>query len=702
MTPIIVKAAEYTPQTPEERIEGVSVLLPLHERSGWIFLIARCRKQTAGAEILFQLLSDQLHRLADSFGHEANAQHRFEQFLGALNETLAQNIRDGRFHVPIEQMDAVIGIVSERQMFLSGTGDLTALFFHRKQSQRYQIFNLFHSIQSEQSFPTWEKAFAVVLDGDLHEGDVFAVSNVDLQRGIVAEELNTILTTLPPFGATEKIRQYFPVKTPLLLVILRVQDDTMSFVEENRATLRTDVSVQRFKEQEKKTQELLADQMPRLKTALTALQTYVKKMIEKAIWRLISRWLRKTIKKLLKAGRHLITKEGRIKFQGDAKQIVRSLQHIDRSKKYLLIGIAAVIFVLFVSISIFSSSRARSQEEQNYQIQVEAISDLIERAAGAIIYKDENQARGLYINASNLTDQLPINTPEREQKKSELKEEIQKAMDDIRHLVNVPNPALLGDLASVTDGVFGQAFVKVNFDLYVFATDGRVYQLDRTQKVFKPVSKQETSARVSISASADDQKIFSLSDGNDASKFIKDDAEQKLIDLQKTEGKWIDLLAYANRLYVLAQTENDGQIYRFGRSGDGFGTPAKWISSKTTSLKDARSFTIDGTIFVLIKNGKISRFVSGSEVGWETGVVDPPITNATDIWTDINSAFLYVLEPDTKRLIVFNKETGAFVVQYRSEAFQNLTNVIVDEKGYTVYLLSGSKLYSIAPSHVVR
>lgn len=701
MTPFIAKAAEYTPQTPEERIEGVSVLLPFHERSGWAFLIARCRKQTADTELFLQLLSDQIHRLVDSFGSEANAQHRFEQFLGALNETLAQNIRDGRFHVPIEQIDAVLGIVCEKQMFLSGTGDLTALFFHRKQSQRYQIFNLFHSIQSEQSLPTWEKAFAVVLDGDLHEGDVFAISNVDLQRAISTEELNTILTTLPPLGATEKIRQYFPIKTPLLLIILRAQDDVSSSAE-TRATLKTDVSIQHFKEQEEETQNLLADQMPRLKTALAFIKTQTKKLIEKAIWKLIIRYLKRNAKKLVKTGKHLITKEGRIELQGNVKRFIRSIQRMDRSKKYLLIGIAAVIVILFVSVSAFSASRARSQEEQAYQTQVEAISDLIERATGAVIYKDENQARGLFINAANLVDQLPINTQEREQKKSELKEEIQKAMDDIRHLVNVPNPALLGDLTSVTDGVFGQSFVKVGTDLYVFATDGRVYQLDRTQKVFKPVSKQETNARVSIGASADDQKIFSLSDGNAVVQFIKDDAQQKQIDLQQTDGKWIDLLAYANRLYVLSQTETDAQVFRFGRSGDGFGASAKWISSKTTALKDARSFTIDGTIFVLMKNGKIARFVSGSEVGFETGVVDPPITNATDIWTDTDSAFLYVLEPDTKRLIVFNKDTGAFVVQYRSEAFQNLTNVIVDEKGYTVYLLSGSKLYSIAPSHVAR
>ncbi|MBI4713808.1 hypothetical protein HY771_01320 [Candidatus Uhrbacteria bacterium] len=520
---------------------------------------------------------------------------------------------------------------------------------------------------------------SVVLDGDLHEGDVFTISNIDLQRSIASDELNSVLTTLPPSGSTEKIRQYFSLRTAVLMIVIKAQDVSTSNTFEQRATQKTDVSIQRFKNQEDETQELLADQTPKLKTLLTTLKVHSKKFIEHQIWRLIWRWIRRSARKSLKSGRHLVTKEGRLELHGNFKRLVRSVTHIDRSRKYLLGGIAAVVLVLIVSVSLFSTSRARSQEEDAYQQQINAITELMERAAGAVIYKDENQARGLYISAANLIDQLPTNTEERTQKTADLKTEMQKAMDDIRHLVNVPNPALLGDLSSVTDGVFGQSFVKVNPDLYVFATDGRVYQLDRTQKVFKPVSVQETNTKISIAASVDKEKIFSLNDNNVVSQFIKDESVQKPIDLQQIEGKWIDLLAYANRLYVLAQTEADGQVYRYGRSGDGFGAPAKWITSKTSALKDARSFTIDGTIFVLMKNGKIARFVSGSEVGLEIGVVDPPITNATDIWTDTDSAYLYVLEPDTKRLIVFNKENGEFVVQYRSEAFQNLTDVIVDE-----------------------
>ncbi len=706
----VMKASQYQPQTPDERIEGICLLLPLHARSGFVFLLSRTHKLTADVEPLFQMLSDQVHRLAESFGSEANAQHRFEQFLGALNESLAGQVRDGRWRVPIQQFDAIVGIACDQKMFFSGTGDLCALFLHRKASSRYQVYNLFRSIQTEQSLPTWEKPFAVVLDGDLHEGDVFAVSNQDLQRTIATDELNLILTTLPPAGAIEKIRQYFPHRQAFLLLVLKLSEG-IDTEKASLATPKTDLSIRQFSEQQQMTEQLLADQTPRLRTLIQTLKRFGKQLREQKIWQFLWRWARRIGWNLFKTAAHLKTTEGRVETKNrllgqvrtarlQTKRLFNSITHLPRSTKYLGAGIVAVALVLMVGVSVFSASRARSQEEQAYQEKIEAITDLMERASGAVIYKDENQARVLFINASTLVDQLPVDTPERQQKTNELKEAIQKSTDEIRHLVTVPNPALLGDLATLTDGVFGQSFVKIGSEFFVFSSDGRVYQLDRTQKVFKVAAAQADGNRVALSASADEEKVYALMSDQGLIEFVKDASIQKSINLSKTEGDFVDLSAYADRLYMLTRTTSDAQVYRYGKSSEGFGGASRWITAKTTSLQNARAITIDGTLFVLQKNGLIIHFVSGSEVGWQSGVVDPPITNATNIWTDTQSKHLYVIEPDTQRVIVFDKTSGAFVVQYRSSAFGGLTDILVDEPGYAIYLLSGSKIYSIAASHL--
>ncbi|HBO99792.1 TPA: hypothetical protein DD617_01240 [Candidatus Uhrbacteria bacterium] len=109
---------------------------------------------------------------------------------------------------------------------------------------------------------------------------------------------------------------------------------------------------------------------------------------------------------------------------------------------------------------------------------------------------------------------------------------------------------------------------------------------------------------------------------------------------------------------------------------------------------------VDGTVFVLKKNGGIVRFVSGSETGWKTESVDPPLTNASELWTDTKSPYLYVLEPSTKRLVVFNKEDGTFVAQYQSDALDDLVDVVVSENQKAIYFLADSKVYRVDASHL--
>jgi len=709
-----MKAGEYQPKSIEEVQEGTSLLLPLESREGFVFLIIRTKKQNDDTKILSLYLSQEAQRLASSFGTEANAQYRFEQFLGALNEGLASQVKEGRWHVPIGQFDAVVGIACDEQMYFSGTGDLTALFLHRKPSQNYQIFNLFRGIQTEQALPTWEKAFAVVLDGDLQDGDVFTICNQDIQRTIEADELNALLTTLPPLSSIEKIRQYFPLKTPLLLIVIKMGERRQKITVETHATPQSQVSVQHLKEKEEETQHLLADQSSGIGLLFVSLSRawekfknhsrFIRTISQKhGIMRLAWQWIRGLIWKSVQATRHIKTGNGRRATTVQAVSgTIKSLFGMKKSTKFLLAGIVVVILILFMSISLFSTARARAQEKKSYESQLEKIEDTIERGAGAVIYKDENQARSLYITASAQIDELPVDTEERAKKVAELKNQIQLATDDIRHLITVPNPALLGDLATLSDGIFGQSFVKAENELYVFSSDGRVYQLDRTQKVLKPASTQMTIPQLTLVATSDDKRVYSLTKDQTILEFNRTESKQEIINFTKPEGSLVDLMGYAGRLYVLILSGADGQLYRSARTGDAFPSPSAWITAKTTTLADARAFTIDGTVYILKKNGQIPRFNNGSEAQWDIGIVDPPITNATDIWTDAESQYLYVLEPDTKRVIVFHKETGAFVVQYRSESFSSLTDIIVDESAYAIYLLSGSKIYSIAPSHITQ
>jgi hypothetical protein len=731
-----IKGAAYRPESPAEKIRGISQLIPLQERSGYIFLLAYTKKETADSEQLLQLLSEHMHRLESSFGKDANAQHRFEQFLGALNETIAEQVREGRWHVPIEDFHAVVGIASQSQMYISGCGELTSLFLHRKPSQRYQIFNLFRSIQTEQSLPTWEKAFAVVLDGDLHPGDVFCVSDKDLQHTIPPEELNNILSTLPPVSSVEKVRQYYPHKDGLLLIVLKAHQSKSEAATSKEDTHRSTLSVAQLTETEDTTEQFLDDQRPNLaafvgrtfssifnlfsgrKPSAESLKPatkkdYILRMLRIA-GKLLFKYTKRSVKISAKHTKALTTKSGREKAVSWVKNIKTNSKKavsrakgkaggIPRSTKFLIVGLILAVIVFAIGIRILSQSQARSAEEQSYQESIIQVEDLIERAAGAVIYKDEDQARSLYGNALTLVEDLPTDTMDRDEKAASLLSNIQSALDEIRHLVTIPNPPLLADLGSTTDGVFGTSLVKTSGGVLVFGTNGNVYELDQPNKRFVLAASGEN-IPTAIAAAEDDGDIYQLTKtlGEDEGVYSIDLESDLITPVLVGQHTWKDVVTYANRLYLLqpSSDETEGQIMRAGKTGSTFGEPTEWISQRTADFSEVVSMAIDGTIFVLSKDGVITRFESGSEVGWDTGVVDPPLTVATRIETDELSDFVYVLESETKRIVVFRKDTGEFIAQYKSNAFTDLSDIAIDEENYTIYLLAGSKLYSIAASHI--
>lgn len=730
---IQIKAASYEPASPDEHVRGVCLLLPVQDRGGFVFLLGFAKKENSDSELLMQTLMDQTRRLAESFGKEANPQHRFEQFLGALNETLASHVREGRWHVPIDQLHAAVGIVSANEMYLSGTGELTALFLHRKPSQRYQVFNLFRGLQTEQALPTWEKPFAVVLDGDLHPGDVFCLCDKDLQGAIASDELNQILSSLPPRGAVEKIRQYFSHKDGLLLTVVKVDEPLQGrqVMQDASATPTSQVSVNALNDTQRATDRLLEDQRPNLASMVKRLISLAaakadqrsqllrnlsadggaKHLARKAgrlLWRVLLLMTHLTRKHLARAWRLAKNREDRTRvkkrlqikqrhMQGAAQSFLHRVRAVPRSTRYLVGGILLAVVILGLGISAISKSQARSVQETAYQEQVLAIEDLLEQGAGAIIYKDENRARGLYLNAGTLLEALPIDTPERVTSAQKLTANLQAALNDIRHLVTIPNPPLLADLETLTDGVFGNGLMKAPDGLFAAGSDGRLYRFVQSEKRFEVAASPSGDLFSPVAASQEDGRLYLLDADGVVHGISLEDGTISPIPLR--DDRWVDLQAYANRLYLL-RPGADGQIDRFERTGASFANPSEWITSRTLSLEQAVALTIDGSVYILMRDGSIGRFDNGSEEGWGVGAVDPSITGATKIWTDAQSAFLYVMEPSTQRLMVFDKASGAFVLQYRSEAFQGLTDFIVDEAGYTIYLMAGSKLYSIAPSHL--
>jgi hypothetical protein len=157
----------------------------------------------------------------------------------------------------------------------------------------------------------------------------------------------------------------------------------------------------------------------------------------------------------------------------------------------------------------------------------------------------------------------------------------------------------------------------------------------------------------------------------------------------------VDLASYAGRLYVLSPEA--GQIYKHLPAGDRYDGGTAWVISGVSSLKDAVAIAVDGSIWVLSRDGSIRRFLTGREEAWTLGTVDPPLTRTGDLWTDETTSFLYALDTEGRRVAVIEKSSGLLQVQYVVEEGVELQQMLVQEAQGRVAVLTpeGPRFFSL-------
>jgi len=150
--------------------------------------------------------------------------------------------------------------------------------------------------------------------------------------------------------------------------------------------------------------------------------------------------------------------------------------------------------------------------------------------------------------------------------------------------------------------------------------------------------------------------------------------------------------SYFNNLYFL--DKKTCEIIKYSSIGTlNWGPAKKWMKDKGP-CSNPKSMTVDGSIWILNKDNSILRYYSGSFE--ESIILDffPSPENITQIKTNADIPYLYLLEPVKNRVVVIDK-TGKIIKQFQSNKFNNLKDLDISPTGKTIYLLNDSDVYKI-------
>ncbi len=721
---LVIKSADLVIDPPQGELAVRSVLHTLPQGKGWVFgLFTLEHKDDIARERVAHILLSHLEHLAADLTEETNVVRRFEQALSRVNRDLARANKD--LSLNIDKFQAVIGVLSGGQIFMSGIGRLKALFLHKTAERRYVIYELdaqFHDGQTK----TWDKPLVAVLDGELNPGDIFYLATPVSHQMLGMNELQDILVTLPPAGALQRIRQYLPTTEHYGGLAFHALAEDLTGVTRRANPIS---SLQELENTKQQTANVLGDQQPDLVNTVKEVATGISKklsspgirgaqatlkrvlvLVVKGLSRLaallatlsvkFAAWLKRRVadSRTNRAMRHGLGRTRKIGTPGFVDATRALFLELSTPRKFILLGFMLVMVILGGTIFINGGESEKNKSEAAFTNSVNSIQDKILAAEASLIYRNNAEAVRALEGAAATLEALPRDTNDRLNEANRLAEELTVLQAKIRGVTMV-EPGLLADLrtldssatlVSATGTINGLIALGDNLGVYKLDPAARVWAKQET--INGPISRIESSTTLGADVIILDatQQLGRI----DLTALTMNPIASGANNMASVE----DITVYNDSLYALTSVSQ--QVVKMRPQTPNFEAGTAWISAHTTDLTTARALAIDSDVYILLAND-IIKFTSGREQDWQTATIDPPLSQPADLWTALESAYLYVLDPAEKRILVIIKDTGAIQAQYVSDDFASAVGFVVEEATSKITVITSTQALEFTPQHLI-
>ncbi len=372
-------------------------------------------------------------------------------------------------------------------------------------------------------------------------------------------------------------------------------------------------------------------------------------------------------------------------------------------KKYKKKIILVLILILFFLIGFFVFERKERTRIETYQIEVEQIQEKINQAEYYFDLAEYNlqakkNANSLYQEAwqrisalAKVSPKIPL---EIEDQLLSLKEITSTNLKQLNNLVEISDPELIFEF-KVREFIPRRILFFKN-ELYFFTPlSENIFKLKKTDQdnsFSEEIIKTDQGIDLAVPFS---NSIVFFSKPNQV-VILKENELSEVIYLEEPFPvfDFASFASFRSHLYFL-ETKNDLIIRYPFLSEMNWGMPESWLAPEVKTTINFKSMAIDGSVWVLTERNTLQKYRLGRLQETIDLEIFPEIRNFSKIFASPEHAYLYILEPIQKRIIVINKN-GEVIKQFQSEEFDNLLDFAVSRDGRTIYLLSGMKMFKVS------
>lgn len=663
---------------------------------------------------------------------------RLERALRKTNTNFLQLVNSQNTNLDLAKLNIILVLIKAKDIYLTTVGKINAFLIHPTSRLDFKIINILDNTVGEEGETKTDplKIFSQIISGKISLQDFLFLCTDSVLDYLSLEKIKNLVAYNSPEDAIEEFRKLLEeVNTNYSLGLAIAKQEPIGYDESEIIIKKmekfeytkaaSDDSMNELIKTQQATQKILnTSYLPDLKKYSILLKKSLQQYLNKAKNVPLPKIPSIKRPELLEKIREPVREKGggsalktrisnfsapikNIKLFSRLKLALSTFKDLinntfkDFSLKSRLLLLASIVLIVIFLGNLFYQN-IKNTKEENQKILQDTIMQVQEKkdaAQASLIYEDETKARRLLLEAKDLLNNLSKQN-KKEAVVKNLNDEIELQLSKLRHMVELEDPVMLANFANVNQSA-SVAPLLVLLGGKIYSQDHNnqaIYILDTETRnistIFQATVKIKNASAATAFSNSDiiflneDKSVFELETANDSID---------LLELNLPADSQINTFnIYNQRLYFLDKKNN--QIYRFRRLGQAFGSPTNWLREKI-DLSQVTSFAIDGQIYLLKNNGQILKLLNGLKTDFEISDIDPKLESPSKLHTFIDSNYLYILDPPTKRLVVLDKE-GKLIIQYHSEEFDNLKDFVVDESDSKIYILNGNKIFGIPANHL--
>lgn len=625
------------------------------ENSGKIFVNLEIQNNPADAETIGEVIFDTLRKIffADL---EKDPYVRFEDAVKSVNKALLQ-MKEEKTSKYLGNLNVIIAAIAGNNLYITQCGDAEAYLVRRR---------LCSTVTEGLAEEGVSDVFTNIASGTLEPNDFVLLNSTRLLRYISKTDLAKICSGRNLVSSLAELKDFLSSEVLAKVGLIGVSaSEKASFSEEEKGMI--SAHLQKEEVVPVKTASEGTGSIKSLKETVGKLSAAVSDLRRRMV----------STAKTASAG---------VRRGSGERSVVPGTWTKDK------IFAAIIVVVLLLTGGVWWL-RNRASEQQTIDTYAKTLTTVREEIASAETTGQYNKDQAGQMLTQAETQALEVlNSGYHRAKANELLQAIQDTRDKLDGVVR-PETTVLADLSTKRQNVSALGLLGLKGNLYAYEYNA-LYPIV-LDKVQDPMTIDENETVVAGTIYPDKDSLMFYTKSGKVIEF----ADNRMSFVDTAEGsfkKGVAIRGYGNKLYLLDPEGN--QIWRYTRRRDKFDAAEAW--NVNADIKNGISLAIDGNIYVLNKDGFVTKIFSGNKEDFPIKKLPvKALAGPTKIFTELDMSQIYILEPLEKRVLVYYKDerTGGatYSSQYVFDELNDLRDLYVDKDTNKMYLMDASKVYTV-------